>query len=838
MKKVKVLAYLTLCCLFFNSVMADEMEPGYVNDSYISTDIVENDNNDLYIDDDEEQGKLIEETSILDESILEDTTEVVEESDEQIKDFDGDNNYEETSEFTTIDEINMPTISDDVDYEKNEDDEDISEITTTDVIEVPDKVESGFCCDGIARTPKEIIDKIPVAKLDKQRERLPEVLDLSEYFPQPGAQHEQGSCVGWALGYYMKTAQEAMERGWKPDDQHRIFSPSYIYNQINGGIDGGSYITDGLELLKNQGVCSVYDMPYDFDDCFKQPDQKQMELAQRYKIKSYEYIDVNQNKEYIQIIKQNLAKHNLVVICVDEYNDLKDLNEGTGNIIYDTKDDEFSGLRHALCLVGYDDDKNAFKFINSWRKPNDTGCWGYVDYDFMLELNTEAYVVYDEIEPLEGISGFTYDGVERDEKIYGDTYSITLKNLQTTNGAPIGSVKFPTWSEKNGQDDLIWYEGTQITGTNDWKVTINTSKHGNDGGNYYTHIYGKLGNQDDVLLSREDINLSDRLNDKFLYGCGIIVCNIEDDEITAVPDTYGRMTLTAKNVRFEDGTYPEYYKFCVWTENDGQDDLKWYNAKKIFGTNDWTCTVDFYYHNREIGKYNIHCYAGNLENECRCYKTTSTNIEETIYYSKFYFDPGVQDNKIYNDRYKVYIGEVRSITGTPVTNVQFPTWTENNGQDDLSWGTSNNFDTNYWYTEIKLSDHNNENGKYTTHIYATTKYGTFLIKGVDCEAIGSTYDKIDVVNNGDDSYTLTVVNLKYKDGNTPTFVKLPVWTDKGGQDDLVWYDATKINNTNNWEINIKKSEHNNEIGTYIVDVYTAMNNFEHRFINRNNIIIS
>ena len=40
-------------------------------------------------------------------------------------------------------------------------------------------------------------------------------------------------------------------------------------------------------------------MPYDFDDCFKQPDQKQMELAQRYKIKSYEYIDVNQNKEYM-----------------------------------------------------------------------------------------------------------------------------------------------------------------------------------------------------------------------------------------------------------------------------------------------------------------------------------------------------------------------------------------------------------------------------------------------------------------------------------------------------------------------------------------------------------
>lgn len=833
MKKVKVLVYLTLCCLFFNSVMADEMELEYVSDSYIS--------NDITVDDNGGQEKLVEETSALDEVLLEDTTEVVEENYEQIKDFDNDNNYnyEETSEFTTVDENNMSTIGDNVDYEENEEDEDISEMTTIDVIEVPDKVESGSCCPGIARTPKEVIDKIPVAKLDKQRERLPDFLDLSEYFPDPGAQFGQSSCVGWALGYYMKTAQEAIERGWKPDDQHRIFSPSYIYNQINVGVDSGACIVDGLELLKNQGVCSVYDMSYDFKDYLKQPGQKQIELAQKYKIKDYKYINVNQNKEYIQIIKQNLAKHNLVVIGVDEYSDLKNLNENTGNIIYDTKDGEpFDGTSHALCLVGYDDDKNAFKFINSWRDYYGNGCWGYIDYDFMLELNTEAYVVYDEIELLGGISGFTYDNIERDEKIYGNTYSITIKNLQTTNGAPIEFIKFPTWSEENGQDDLRWYEGTQITGTNDWKVTINTSEHRNDSGNYYTHIYGKLGNQDEVLLSREDINMSDRLNDKFLYGCITNVCSVEDDGITSVPDTYGHMTLTAKNVRFEDGTYPEYYKFCAWTENNGQDDLKWYNAKKIFGTNDWTCTIDFYDHNREIGQYNIHCYAGNLENECRCYKTTGTNIEEKIYYSKFYFDPGVHDNKIYNDRYKIYIGEVRSITGTPVTNVQFPTWTENNGQDDLSWETSNNFYTNYWYTEIKLSDHNNENGKYTTHIYATTKYGTFLIKGVDCEAIGSTYDKIDVVNNDDDSYTLTVVNLKYTDGNVPTFVKLPVWTDKDGQDDAVWYNATKIDGTNNWKITIKKSEHNNEVGNYIVDIYSAMNNFEQRFIGRNNIVIS
>ena len=59
-----------------------------------------------------------------------------------------------------------------------------------------------------------------------------------------------------------------------------------------------------------------------------------------------------------------------------------------------------------------------------------------------------------------------------------------------------------------------------------------------------------------------------------------------------------------------------------------------------------------------------------------------------------------------------------------VNRVQFPTWTEKNGQDDLlsNWevnpkasGTRNG---NTFTFRVKTSDHNNESGTYNTHIYA------------------------------------------------------------------------------------------------------------------------
>lgn len=58
--------------------------------------------------------------------------------------------------------------------------------------------------------------------------------------------------------------------------------------------------------------------------------------------------------------------------------------------------------------------------------------------------------------------------------------------------------------------------------------------------------------------------------------------------------------------------------------------------------------------------------------------------------------------------------------------VAFPTWTDNNGQDDLKW--YNGFlDGNIgWFDNIFTSSHNNEKGLYNTHMYAYDKYGKVI----------------------------------------------------------------------------------------------------------------
>ena len=83
--------------------------------------------------------------------------------------------------------------------------------------------------------------------------------------------------------------------------------------------------------------------------------------------------------------------------------------------------------------------------------------------------------------------------------------------------------------------------------------------------------------------------------------------------------------------------------------------------------------------------------------------------------------------------YTIY---VQAISATSVSKVQFPTWTEANGQDDIqpSWGTNaaasgtagsyliNGQSYNYKY-RVNYSDHNNETGSFRTDIYVYDSAG-------------------------------------------------------------------------------------------------------------------
>ena len=56
----------------------------------------------------------------------------------------------------------------------------------------------------------------------------------------------------------------------------------------------------------------------------------------------------------------------------------------------------------------------------------------------------------------------------------------------------VSSLQLPTWTEKNGQDDLVWHNAS-VSG-NTATFHVNVSQHGWESGKYITHIYVKSKN--------------------------------------------------------------------------------------------------------------------------------------------------------------------------------------------------------------------------------------------------------------------------------------------------------------------------------------------------------
>lgn len=221
-------------------------------------------------------------------------------------------------------------------------------------------------------------------------EGLPSSVDLSSQVPLPGDQMSLGSCVGWAVGYAAKSFHEVNEEGWSRSTPNHQFSASWIYNQLNGGSDNGTYISAAMDLLVNSGADTLASFPYVNGDYTTQPNATSHQRAARFPAKSWSTLAVSEAS-----FKNVLAGHNVVVIGTEVLPDFDALN-GTTNTIYDDNAGASRG-RHALAIIGYNDTKHAFRFINSWSTSFGDGGYGWIGYSFINEpkLFLDAYVMLD-----------------------------------------------------------------------------------------------------------------------------------------------------------------------------------------------------------------------------------------------------------------------------------------------------------------------------------------------------------------------------------------------------------------------------------------------------------
>jgi Papain family cysteine protease len=243
---------------------------------------------------------------------------------------------------------------------------------------------------GLQSAPVAKYNAIPNAYSPLVGSGLPTSYDLSANMPPPGQQANQ-SCVGWAVAYALKTYHERIERNWPIVDTNgqirpdHVFSPAFIYNQINGGSDNGSNFGDAFRVLATQGAAPWSAMPYSGQP-FNPVPASARAAAAPYKIDTFRTLD-HQN---ISEIKTQLFSGFPVVIGARVFQQFHQLPPGA---VW-TYASGPSG-NHAMVVVGYDDSKQAFKVMNSWGPLWSSGGYGWISYNLFSKVVNEAYIVVD-----------------------------------------------------------------------------------------------------------------------------------------------------------------------------------------------------------------------------------------------------------------------------------------------------------------------------------------------------------------------------------------------------------------------------------------------------------
>lgn len=227
---------------------------------------------------------------------------------------------------------------------------------------------------------------------------LPPSADLTRYFPRPGNQGQQSSCVGWATGYALKTFQESQEHKWEPTDPSRHFSPSFIYNQIKLP-GGGAHFTNAFDILMEQGAMQLSEFPYDERKDTALPSSAQKQSASRFRVATWRRVNPQSKAE----VKGQLAA-NFPVIIGAKVGDAFQGHRGAG-VFRIPAGEPIDGGGHAMVIIGYDDERSAYKLINSWGDVWGDNGYAWVHYDTIARMTVEAYCVQDIVSPVDREDG-------------------------------------------------------------------------------------------------------------------------------------------------------------------------------------------------------------------------------------------------------------------------------------------------------------------------------------------------------------------------------------------------------------------------------------------------
>ena len=338
---------------------------------------------------------------------------------------------------------------------------------------------------------QEDMDNIPedITPFDGDTNNVAASVSLENKFPPIGDQGQYGTCVAWSVGYNLKTALNAIEKGWSSSQlasTDNQTSPKDLWMTIPSSKKGskcdGTNFEPAFDAMIADGVASLRTVPYSsLGNCTgTKTGNSGNRLANYRKIASEtEGLNVANFKGYLNAGRPIAIGARLGDRFM-EWNSSSVLSSDTYN------KPNMQHAYHAMTLVGYDDAKNAFRVRNSWGSS-----WGdkgsiWVDYNFFcrsfcfaafVAQNPTASLGSGNITTLNGddllalwADDYPYEGDEH----YTRTFDYLIYNSGTTTIRPSSkwSAVYMYYNAKNAKDYEIIFE------------------------DYYTDEYGKEGDYD------------------------------------------------------------------------------------------------------------------------------------------------------------------------------------------------------------------------------------------------------------------------------------------------------------------------------------------------------
>ena len=379
------------------------------------------------------------------------------------------------------------------------------------------------------------------------------------------------------------------------------------------------------------------------------------------------------------------------------------------------------------------------------------------------------------------------------------TFDAVITNIS----APLGvkEVLVPSWSLENGQDDLIWHKATKQN-DGSYRVTIKASEHKGNKGNY-----------------RADAYIVDNANNRHYIA----------EKVVSVDYARPSGVLTIENNNTAAGTFDAVVRNIVaptglkevlvpsWSLAGGQDDLIWHKASRQ-ADGSYRVTIKAKDHKNSTGKYRADAYIVDDSNK-RFYLTekvvevTQTRPSASLVIENNNADLGTFDAVIRN-----------IVAPNGVKEVLVPSWSLVNGQDDLVWHKASRQSDGSYRVTIKASEHKNSLGNYRADVYIVDNanqrhYVTETIVDVKHNKPVGT---ISVVNNNKDTGTFDVIISDVYSPKGVRTVQVPIWSEKDGQDDIRWYEATRQTD-GNYAVNVQATNHKNSTGLYNIHLYYILN---------------